>query len=186
MFDHVSTSFAVPSVPQLSEGLLGSHIVSTDLDDGSFRGNLVCDSSRTGGVTPAHPAIRFDVPLDSVHVKVVKEGGTGGPVWDAQFTLGGAKELEADIKSVNGAQWEKICTPRGGIETYRADIEGTDSMGRNVKTHFTFSSDNNHVVEVPFRAMASRVPPSPMDKKPTVQIRPGDFNPLKYMPKKFL
>jgi hypothetical protein len=190
MLDHLFTSFAVPSIPQLHESLLGVHVRATDLDDGSFHANLVCGiGDKSNDITDVHPFIKFDEPMSSVKVHAINTS-TGDVVWDAQYNLGGKQELARDLPASSGTapDWHKICTPRGEMENYRIEIKGCGNVSGPFNSQVSFTSDNSTTVELPARRpmdpLPSRVGPSPTPAI-TVPIRPDDFNPLKYIKYQF-
>jgi len=191
MIDHIFSSFAVPSIPQLHESLLGVHIQSTDIDYGSFHSNLVCGmGDQPGELANVHPSITFDEPISTVDVHATNSS-TGEVVWDAKFALAGTKELTRDLPATGGTapSWHKICTIPGKAENFRIDLVVNGVNSGPFKSQISFTSDNATAVQVPSdRAMEprpSRVGPSPTPAV-TVPIRPDDFDPRKYMKIPFL
>lgn len=173
----------IPTIPQLHEGVLGPHVVSTDLDSGSFNANLVCGPhDKPGTLASAHPFIKFDIPIQSLRL-LAKSTLTGKVIWDGSYGLGGSQELPRDAVAAGGAHptWEKICTPNGAIENYRIDISAEGGPSGHFDSSVTFSSNNAHTVQTS-KLMFAKKPKLPKipELPPTVPILPDDMNPIKY------
>ena len=174
----------VPSIPQLHEGLLGPHVTETDLDSGSFNGSLVCAANdKPGALSQFHPSIKFDEPIYALRV-VAKSVPSGSVVWDASYSLEGAKELPAKAHALGGAQmdWKKICTPAGDVENYKIDINADGGTSGTFSSSVSFTSNNANSVKLseflfPTRPTIARPPENP----PIIPINPTDLNPYKYM-----
>ena len=175
----------IPTIPQLHESLLGPHVASTDIDNGSFGASLVCDiHDKPGTLSSAHPGIKFDEPIQNLRV-VAKDTASGKVVWNASYFLGGSKELSKTATAVGGAQpsWTKICTPNGALESYKIDINGSGANSGDFNSNIFFTSNNAHTVRLPKVMFPTR--PSliqrPPNQPPIVPISPLDFNPLQYL-----
>ena len=173
----------IPAVTQLHASLLGPHVVSTDIDSGSFNGTLVCGvHDKPGALAATHPGMKFDVPVYDVRV-VAKSDLTGKVIWDASYALGGTKELLSTAQAAGGAHttWNKVCTEPGNIEGYKINIAANGRDGP-FETSVTFTSNNAHNVQLseflfPPKPTLPPLPPNP----PTVPVDPQDFIPYKYM-----
>ena len=175
----------IPAVPQIHEGLLGAHVVSTDLDKGSAHAALVCGpNDKVPMFVNVHPAIKFDEPMASVGVRVVG-GPTNKVIWDAQYNLGGLKELKADAVAGGGSvpNWTQICTNPGAIEQYKMIIKGTGMSSGPFESISTFTSNNAQAVQIPYFVFPKR-PVYPGVPKPAVAVpfnAAHDLNPMSYL-----
>lgn len=186
-FDHLFTCFdGVPGIPQLHESILGLHIKSSDIDDGSFNGSLVCSTGdRPGSISSVHPSITFDEPITSLEV-VASGASRGDVVWDATYSLGGKPELPRDLPAVAGnvPSWLKICTPKGELENYTIEMKAVGAKSGPFQTTLSFTSANDTSVALPDKSMPLRLPgpqPSNPDPPPYLSIRPDDFNPRRFI-----
>ena len=174
----------VPSIPQLHEGLLGPHIVGSDIDNGSFNANLVCGvNDKPGVVAATHPSIKFDEPIYDMRV-IAKALPSGRVLWDAFYSLGGSKELTSKTEAVGGAvpHFSKICTPQGDIENYKIDVSANGQSSGNFDSSISFTSNNAHTLKLSEFLFPKRPTlPRPPDNPPIVPLDPTDLNPYKYM-----
>lgn len=175
----------VPEIPQLHEGLLGLHVKSTDIGEGSFSGNLVCtEFDKLNSVSSTHPGIKFDQPIAALTVKAISVP-TGKIVWDARYDLNGKDELlNNQMGGGDEPMWRKVCTPRGAIEEYRIDMQANGMKSGPFRSSITFTSNNGLSAEVPGRSQGfhayAKLPLVP--KGPAiVHVDPSDLNPMKFL-----
>ena len=173
--------FSSPAIPQLHESTLGMFIKSTNLDDGSRAGALVCGANEKEGIiTSVHPEIEFTTPMQLVHVLV---SGGGKIVWDAIFNLAGEAKLASSAVPLSGnvPSWQKICTPPGEMEQYTMKIDGTSTSDK-FQTSVSFTADNTAGLQMPDKQLMVRVPlpGTPCLPPPVVPVRVMDMDPLQY------
>ena len=175
----------IPEIPQLHEGLLGLHVKSTDIDNGSFNGNLVCGPlDNQGAKSGLHPSIEFDEPMNTVNIQV--SAPDGAKLWDATYAMNGKALLSQDAQAIGGSvpRWLKICTPRGVNELYTMRIVGNGVKSGTFKTSIVISSNNSLAVRTPEMPIISnaasrlpRLPPGPI----LVRLTPNELNPMTYV-----
>lgn len=175
----------IPEIPQLHEGLLGLHIKSTDIDNGSLNANLVCGPlDKLGAKSMLHPAIEFDEPMNSVKIQVAGPDGT--KIWDASYAMNGKTQLSQNAPASGGTapQWSKICTGRGVNEVFTMRISGNGVRSGNFETSVIFTSNNSLAVKIPPATPYSRVSP-PFPRLPPgpiiIGLSPQELNPISYV-----
>ena len=182
----------VPSIPMLHSSVLGPHVVSFGVDDGSFAHQLTCDATGTDQSVTVHPKMVFDKPVSRVHATMVNQDGR--MIWDAIFNTGGKNTIPAIASPIGGALpvWPRICTAPGHIEQFKVSLQfddgtltGAEFMADNqlrpplaqprpftqplaYSTYLEASKKYTPLVMLPSLTGVASVPISPLDFLPTI------------------